>query len=87
MERKKSSHRPTLYTQALGEETFQGLNINSDGKQPTIRHKDPSVNTTIKERKAIKRATEQRKLHDMFRQNEQMVKAAIRNKSESFFGS
>lgn len=86
MGNRKTSRRNTQPAQVFTKETFTGLNIGSDGKHPTTRHKEPTPNPSGKEKRIIKREREQKRLHDMYRQNILQVEQAIRNKSECLYG-
>jgi hypothetical protein len=65
-----------------GPDTFQGLDIHSDGSQPAIRTQPLKDNPTAKEVKAEKRAKDKKVLHDMYQLNLKMVENAIKNKGK-----
>ena len=70
------------YAHLQTKEVFQGLHTVFDGQRPPIRQKPQPAQPTARQRKAFKRAKEQKMLWDMYRQASKAVEKAIENKSK-----
>ncbi|KAF8595551.1 hypothetical protein BDV93DRAFT_564252 [Ceratobasidium sp. AG-I] len=82
MPAKTQKGNAAAYAHLPAEGVFLGLNTNVDAQRPIIRQKPQPIGATALQRKAFKRANEQKMLWDMYRQALKSVEKAIENKNK-----